>query len=110
MLNNSSSPNELQISNPVDELYPRRPRVRPLLSNCPQGWRCALAAYCIESGDDLGPFYVGFGRVDWVGVDGLLMGHLFHCGLGLSKVVKKKFFNPLHFLRLHTRHPPRTHG
>jgi len=38
-------------------------------------------AHCIESGDDLGPFCVGFGRVDWVGVDGRLTGPFFHCGL-----------------------------
>ena len=37
--------------------------------------------YCIESGDDLGPFCVGFGCVDWVGVDGRLTGPFFHCGL-----------------------------
>jgi len=34
-------------------------------------------AHCIESGDDLGPFCVGFGRVDWVGVDGRLTGPFF---------------------------------
>jgi hypothetical protein len=34
-------------------------------------------AHCIESGDDLGPFCVGFGRVDWVGVDGRLTGPVF---------------------------------
>jgi hypothetical protein len=34
-------------------------------------------AHCIESGDDLGPFCVGFGRVDWVGVDGRLTGTFF---------------------------------
>lgn len=33
--------------------------------------------HCIESGDDLGPFCVGFGRVDWVGVDGRLTGPFF---------------------------------
>ena len=38
-------------------------------------------AHCIESGDDLGPFCVGFGRVDWVGVDGRLTGPFFHCAL-----------------------------
>jgi len=32
---------------------------------------------CIESGDDLVPFCVDFGRVDWVGVDGRLTGPLF---------------------------------
>jgi hypothetical protein len=33
--------------------------------------------HCIESGDDLGPVCVGFGRADWVGVDGRLTGPLF---------------------------------
>ena len=51
-------------------------------------------AFCIESGDDLGPFCIGFGRVNWVGGDGSLMGPFFHCGLGLFKDVKKKNFQP----------------
>jgi hypothetical protein len=51
-------------------------------------------AFCIESGDDLGPFFIGFGRVNWVGGDGSLMGPFFHCGLGLFKDVKKKNFQP----------------
>ncbi len=33
--------------------------------------------HCIESGDDLGPFRIGFGRVEWVGVDGRLTGPFF---------------------------------
>jgi hypothetical protein len=48
--------------------------------------------YCIERGDDLGPFCVGFGRVDWVGVDGRLTGPFFFIAvIGSSKDVKKKF-------------------
>src|SRR4030081_1423092 len=34
-------------------------------------------AFCIESGDDLGPFWIGLGRVNWVGGDGSLMGPFF---------------------------------
>jgi len=32
---------------------------------------------CIESGDDLGPLLVDFGRGHWVGVDGRLTDYLF---------------------------------
>ena len=41
--------------------------------------RMAVRAFvhCIERCDDLGPFCVGFGRVDWVGVDGRLTGYFF---------------------------------
>jgi hypothetical protein len=43
-------------------------------------------ALCIGSGDDLGPFRIGFGRVDWVGVDGRLTGpFFFHCDLWLDQ-------------------------
>ena len=53
-------------------------------------------AHCIESGDDLGPFCVGFGRVDWVGVDGRLTGPFFFIAVfGWSKDVKKKFSTSL---------------
>ena len=40
--------------------------------------------YCIESGDDLGPFRFDLGRVDWVVVDGRLTGPFFHCDLWLA--------------------------
>jgi hypothetical protein len=36
-----------------------------------------LSGRCIGSGDDLGPFRVAFGRMNWVGVDGRLTGPLF---------------------------------
>ncbi len=57
--------------------------------------------HCIESGDDLGPVCVGFGRADWVGVDGRLTGPFFSSlrSLGSYKDVKKKIFN-LHSSRL----------
>jgi hypothetical protein len=48
--------------------------------------------HCMESGDDLGPVCVGFGRADWVGVDGRLTGPFFFIAvIGSSKDVKKKF-------------------
>lgn len=33
-----------------------------------------ITGYCIGSGDDLDPFFVGFGHEDWVGVGGSLTG------------------------------------
>jgi len=33
--------------------------------------------HCIESGDDLGPFRLCFGKLAWVGVDGRLTDFLF---------------------------------
>ena len=42
----------------------------------------SFTVQCIGSGDDLDPFLVGFGRWDWVGVDGCLTGiFFFHCDL-----------------------------
>jgi hypothetical protein len=43
---------------------------------CKDGGFCASTC-CIESGDDLDPFAIGFGHGDWVGVDGSLTGILF---------------------------------
>jgi hypothetical protein len=62
---------------------------------CKDGGMCASTC-CIESGDDLDPFSIGFGRGDWVGVDGSLTdAFFFHCDLCLAKDAKKNFFFPL---------------
>lgn len=49
------------------------------------GGYCASGS-CIESGDDLSLLRIGFGRLDWVGVDGRLTGpFFFHCGPRLDR-------------------------
>jgi hypothetical protein len=45
--------------------------------------------YCIESGDDLGPFHTGSPWGLWMGVDGRLRDHFFIADFGLIKDVKK---------------------
>lgn len=43
---------------------------------CKDGGIC-VSTCCIESGDDLDPFFIGLGHGDWVGVDGSLTGAFF---------------------------------
>ena len=50
--------------------------------------------YCIESGDDLGPFCVGFGCVVWVGVDGRLTGPFFIAVSWLVQGREEENFQP----------------
>lgn len=56
---------------------------------CKDGGICASTC-CTESGDDLDPFFIGFGRGEWVGVDGSLTGAFFSLRSLLAKAVKKK--------------------
>ena len=72
-------------SNLVDDLSPRCPRVIPYALALSAKMAAALTSSCIESGDDLVPFFwSAFGRGVGVGVDGCLTGCFFTFSLLLS--------------------------